>query len=301
MSKKTIVRLAFYSSIILGLALLYRFDRAAVEKEIQSEIKNNETPFPVSRYKLEDVAVGINLYPPLVEKIERRVVVGGVVAHHLLVQNTIAEYFQYLSSFAYKRVILLGPNHGELGEKMVVTSTRPWDTPYGTVYSDQAVITGLSNCATNDPYPLENDHSLEVIMPFIKMYLPEAQVVPLMLSGRLKMDDIDALVSCLIPHLGQETLVLVSSDFSHYLKSSVAKQRDAETYALLKSWDVDRLITLNSDHLDSPPALVTLMELMQAVGTKDMEVFAHTDASIVSNNPFAATTTHYFLNFYVKR
>ncbi len=122
-----------------------------------------------------------------------------------------------------------------------------------------------------------------------------------MLSGRLKKDDVDSLVSCLIPQVDHDTLVLVSSDFSHYLKSPVAKQKDEETLALLKSWDMDRLITLNSDHLDSPPALVTLMELMQAIGAKDMEVFAHTDASIVSQTPFAATTTHYFLNFYVKR
>lgn len=258
--------------------------------------------FPVTHYRLEDISRGITLYPPLKDKVNERSVIGGVVAHHLVVQDTIAHYFQNISSFTYKRVILLGPNHGELGDAGVVTSSRHWDTPYGTVYADRDITTELSqSCVKDDSYPLETDHALEVIMPYIKVYLKDAAVTPLLLSGKLTKSEVDSLVSCLIPYIDSTTLILVSSDFSHYLKSVDAKQKDKETLALLKSWNLTKLLTLNSDHLDSPPSLVTLLELMQAVGATHFDVFANTDASVVMRAPHQATTTHYFLNYYVRR
>lgn len=299
--KRAFLVLTLLTLLSLGLYTSLE-QRSSTTPSNKAQDHSLETPFPVTHYRLEDISHGISLYPPKIDKVEQRSVVGGVVAHHLIVQDTLAAYFQNLSDFPYKRVILLGPNHGELGDSEVITSNRGWDTPYGRVHADNEITIKLSStCAKNDSYPLENDHSLEVIMPFIKVYLNEAKVVPLLLSGKLTKREIDDLVSCLIPSLDSNTLVLVSSDFSHYLKSSDAKQKDKETLALLKSWNLTKLLTLNSDHLDSPPSLVTLLEIMQAIGATNFDVFANTDASVVMRTPHQATTTHYFLNYYAKR
>lgn len=299
--KRAIIVITLLSLLCIGLYTLTK-KHLTPNQTNEPQDHSLEKPFPVSHYRGEDVSRGIALYPPLSAKIPQRSIVGGVVAHHLVVQDTIAAYFQNLSNFPYKRVILLGPNHGELGDSRVITSDRGWDTPYGRVHADQEITIKLgSTCAKNDSYPLENDHALEVIMPFIKVYLNEAKVVPLLLSGKLTKSEVDDLVSCLIPSLDSSTIVLVSSDFSHYLTSSNAKQKDKETLALLKSWNLSKIITLNSDHLDSPPSLVALLELMAAVGATNFDVFANTDASVVMRAPHLATTTHYFLNYYAKR
>lgn len=286
---------------LLTISLNLVITRVSRSPKTDSSDHSLETPFPVTHYRFEDVSRGITLYPPKTDKVEERRIVGGVVAHHLVVQDTLAKYFQNISNFPYTRVILLGPNHGEIGEAKVVTSSRGWDTPYGRVHADQEITNKLSDtCAKNDSYPLENDHALEVIMPYINVYLKGAKVVPLLLSGKLSKVEIDNLVACLIPNIDSNTLVLVSSDFSHYLKSDAAQVKDRETIALIKSWNLAKLLTLTSDHLDSPPSLVTLLELMQALGVTNFEVFANTNASKVMNTPYQATTTHFFLNYYVK-
>ncbi len=266
--------------------------------EVDTNQINNKPSFPVTHYRFEDVNQGISLYPKLDLSSTKPVVRGGVVAHHLLVQKSLARYFQNLSQFTYSRIILLGPNHGELGDAPIFTSSQPWTTPYGQVLADSTVISQLSNCTKNDPTPLASDHSLEVIMPFIKFYMPNTQVVPLLISGHLSQDQLQSTVSCLIPIVNFDTLILVSSDFSHYLSSGRAARKDKETLALIKSRDIRKIMTLDSSNLDSPPSLSILLELLSAINANKLEVFDHTDAILVAGTPNLATTTHFFLNFY---
>lgn len=295
------VRLIFYTACVMVLAITSRLNHPAQTTPIAVvQTDPQASTFPVAHYRFEDVNQGISLYPPLQIGATAPLVRGGVVAHHLLVQKHIAKYFQNLSQSAYRRVVLLGPNHGELGSAHVITSDHAWETPYGLVMASQSSVAQLKTCATTDPIPLKNDHALEVLMPFIKVYLPTAEVVPLLISGHLTQSELAGLVACLIPLLSPDTLVLVSSDFSHYLSSTNAAKKDLETLSLLKSWDLKKILTLTSDNLDSPPSLVVLMELMGVVNAKKLQVFDHTDASVIVHSPHQATTTHYFLNYYVK-
>ncbi|MDD5032224.1 MAG: AmmeMemoRadiSam system protein B, partial [Patescibacteria group bacterium] len=58
-------------------------------------------------------------------------VVAGIIPHHLLAADLIAEFFYNLRGKNYDTVILLGPNHFDSGNYSMITSGYDWQTPYG--------------------------------------------------------------------------------------------------------------------------------------------------------------------------
>lgn len=256
--------------------------------------------FQVSHYRQSDIQAGVSHFPPLTIDPRVKVVRGGVVSHHLLATDAIAHYFENLSQSSYDRVIIIGPNHGELGNNHLVTSSELWDTPYGKVFADSLVVADITKDggATLDDFVLSSDHAIEVLIPFVRIFLPESKVVPLMVSANTTPEEINQIVNTLKKYSDQQTLYLVSSDFSHYLLPSVASKKDEETLTLIKSFQVDRIRRLGNDHLDSPASLVILMRLMQESATTSLIVYDHTDASKIANTPYSPTTSYYFLNYY---
>jgi len=286
-------------ALFLLLVALYR-NVSSISKLTTSTVPTSSTsPIPISHYRPSDVQLGISQYPPrqIVKMLPP--IRGGVVPHHLVAQLPLAAYFQNLSQYPYKRVILLGPNHDNLGDHSVVTSLSPWETPYGLVGADTENIKSL-DCASHDEVATNNEHSLEVLMPFVKTYLPLSSVIPLHLKRNLSLSELKSLRTCLLPLIDAQTLILASVDFSHYLSSTEASQKDRQTLGLIKQLDYEKLLSLSPDHLDSPPSLVLLLMLMQASNSTVLEVSNHTDASVLTNEPHQATTTHYYLNYYVQ-
>lgn len=258
--------------------------------------------FPATHYRQAEIQEGITASPPFKPNREAPRVKGGVVSHHLLASNQIAKYFQNLSLSSYKTVVIIGPNHGELGNNHLVTSNKKWDTPYGQVLSNLNCVASIVDVggAVEDDNNLANDHTVEVLMPYVKYYLSGAQVVPLLVSAKTNLQEIDKLVLALKKYSGEDTLFLVSSDFSHYLLPSLAKVKDQESIFLIKSEDISKIMGLGNDHVDSGASVAILIRLMQEFSTTSLTIFDHTDASTIVKNPNIPTTSYFFLNYYAK-
>lgn len=246
---------------------------------------------PMTHYRLADVQDGVSRFPPHESQKSKPTIRAGVVSHHLLAQQEIARYFQNLSLSRYRRVIMLGPNHGELGNDLFITTRAAWETPYGPVSAD--TLPALPEHRE----VMAADHALEVLMPFVKIYLPEARVIPVLVSGKAKLTDIQSLAEKLRPLLTEDTLVLVSTDFSHYLLPSAARANDEVTLRLLERRDLSAIARLGNAYLDSPVAVLTMLILFPQT---DIQVFGHTHAGAISGDVHAATTSYYFLNIYAK-
>lgn len=298
MSKSRSLILLLLSLLILGISLYQTKYSSPISSS--SSPKDSYAPVPIKHYLSSDVQLGISKYPPKPLTMKTPPIKGGVVPHHLVAQLSLAAYFQNLSLYPYKRVILLGPNHENVGDSAVTTSLNPWETPYGLVSADQEKIKDLT-CATLDTTVINSEHSHEVLMPFIKTYLPSSLVIPIHLKRSLNLSELEKLSNCLLPLIDDQTLVLASVDFSHYLSSEEAAQKDRETLGLIKNHEYQRLLSLTPAHLDSPPSLVLLLLLMQGKNTNILlEVANHTDAALLTNHPNEATTTHYYLNYYAQ-
>ena len=87
------------------------------------------------------------------------------------------------------------------------------------------------------PVNRDQEHSLEVILPFLKRYIGEFQLVPIMVGY----GDVSRLAKALESIIDNDTLLVISSDLSHYLPYAEAVDRDRET--------IDAILNLKSNIL----------------------------------------------------
>ena len=127
-----------------------------------------------------------------------------------------------------ERVILLGPSHRVAFGGVATSGARVFETPIGPVAVDRDAVAELvrTGLAREFEPAHENEHSLEVQLPFLKQLFPGARVVPL-LAG----DDDWNVAKRILAKLwgGDETVIVVSSDLSHYHDYATAKKIDAGT------------------------------------------------------------------------
>jgi AmmeMemoRadiSam system protein B len=127
-----------------------------------------------------------------------------------------------------RRVVLLGPTHRVAVHGLALPSVARFATPLGTIELDRAALEKLKALpqvvVSDDAHALE--HSLEVHVPFLQKMLSDFKLVPLAV-GYAKPEEVAAVIDELWG--GAETLIVVSSDLSHYLAYGQAQGIDRAT------------------------------------------------------------------------
>lgn len=138
------------------------------------------------------------------------------------------------------RVVLLGPSHRVHLRGMAIPSTDAFDTPLGSLPIDAelcAAVTGLTSVVVDDePHRLE--HSLEVELPFLQTVLDHFTLLPVSV-GDASTDEVAALLDAVWG--GPETLIVISTDLSHYHHYEQAARLDARTAAAIVAADTDSI------------------------------------------------------------
>ena len=230
-------------------------------------------------------------------------VIGGIIPHHLLPGQLITGFFRGLAAGQPPdTVVLIGPNHDNEGRARALTSELPWETPFGTIEPDLETIRALttSGLVSVEDFVLTTEHSVAGIMPAIKYYLPEARVVPLILSGETTPAEARQLGEALATRWSEGTVVVAAVDFSHDLIQSQAEQRDAVTLKALRENDADTLFTLDNQYLDSPPSIATLMAAVTALHANEFVLLEHTNSGALLHDELAPTTS-YVVGYYRPR
>lgn len=128
----------------------------------------------------------------------------------------------------FKKVVLIGPAHRVAFKGIATTSNGAWKTPFGDVGVDIATLNTLIRAKKVNvaDHCFAKEHSLEVILPAIQKIIPEFQLIPL-LVGEASETELDSLIEAVWG--GQETLIIVSSDLSHFHTSQAASEIDKNT------------------------------------------------------------------------
>jgi AmmeMemoRadiSam system protein B len=127
-----------------------------------------------------------------------------------------------------KRVVLLGPVHRVPVNGLALPGVSVFATPLGRVQVDLDAITAIENM----PQVVESvaahalEHSLEVQLPFLQTVLEDFTLVPLAVG-----DATAEQVAEVLERLwgGPETVIVISSDLSHFLPYETARAIDTET------------------------------------------------------------------------
>jgi MEMO1 family protein len=131
-----------------------------------------------------------------------------------------------------RRVVLIGPSHRVYLRGMAVPAATSFATPLGNVAIDQVLKASLlqSGAVIESDTPHAQEHCLEVQLPFLQLLFEDFTLLPVVL-GSVAPEHVAAALA----HVWGDaaTLVLVSSDLSHYHTYSQARQIDAATTAAI--------------------------------------------------------------------
>ena len=162
---------------------------------------------------------------------------------------------------AVHRVVLLGPAHRVPLRGLAVPDAQAFATPLGTVPLDADALAGLKDL----PQVVVNDaahaleHSLEVQLPFLQKVLGEFRLVPFAV-GTSSLQEVSEVLERLWG--GRETVVLLSTDLSHYHPYERAQRIDQATLARIEAFSTD----LRHDEACGATPLNGLMALAKARG-----------------------------------
>ncbi len=138
------------------------------------------------------------------------------------------------------RIVLIGPAHYIAIRGIALPTVDAFETPLGRIPVDQTALNAIADL----PFVSWNDaahapeHALEVELPFLQIVLPSFSLLPLVVGDATAQE-----VAQVLARLwsGSETLLVVSSDLSHYHTYETARQLDAATAAAIENGDWTRL------------------------------------------------------------
>ena len=127
-----------------------------------------------------------------------------------------------------RRVVLLGPAHRVYLDGMAVPSVDMFTTPLGEVPLDREVIAQIADMPGVSVSDLshQDEHCLEVQLPFLQILLTRFTLVPVVV-GDCDPDRVAAVIDQLWG--GRDTLVMISTDLSHFLSYEEANLVDTRT------------------------------------------------------------------------
>ncbi len=139
-----------------------------------------------------------------------------------------------------KRVVLIGPSHRVGFKGIAVSACQAFNTPLGNITLDGGAIKELLKL----PFVLQleqahqHEHSLEVHLPFLQEVLHDFKLIPLVV-GEAGTEQVSQVLELLWGE--EETLLVISSDLSHYHDYETARRLDQATSALIEKLDYQHI------------------------------------------------------------
>ena len=190
--------------------------------------------------------------------------VSIIIPHHLVASDIIAKQISKTKDQDIENIIIIGPNHENVGVDAVTSLAADWETPFGLAEYNYALVEKFISDYRVQPSMeiFENEHSIGGLIPFVKYYHKDARVIPIVVSSYANYQDMLKLSEWLNLNLDEKSLIIYSIDFSHYLSKEESDANDKITKELILSGDTGKILTLNNDYVDSPSILA--LSLMQA-------------------------------------
>jgi AmmeMemoRadiSam system protein B len=222
---------------------------------------------------------------------------GGVVSHHIptTISQLVEFYTRLKKTQDVKRFIVIGPDHTDAGTAPITVS----DSSFFTIYGELKPILNLaSNLQTAklahiEEAPFDPEHSIGSQMLIISRIFPGSFVTPIILRSNTSYAQAQALGKYLAQFLDDETVLIASVDFSHYLSTNQALSLDQISGQVLRNLDIEALPLIKADSSKSMLVFMQAMKDKKAVDTDSVEVLNTND--FMQNSDY---TTGYVFGFW---
>lgn len=219
-----------------------------------------------------------------------------VIPHHLTASPLIAQgIYSLIGKSNPNTILIFSPNHSDIGNCDIVTSTESWSTPFGTIEVDKdlqsQIFSSHTICYDDTVFPAE--HGIAGLLPFIKYYLPNTKIIPFSLKKYIDQPNLQRFISSLITLDTPKISYISSIDFSHGLSLDKSQIKDAETTKLISEKDITQIQKLTQENVDSPASLIIAIKLVESLGG-ELKIIDHKNSSFYNNN-IESVTTYFFL------
>jgi len=183
-------------------------------------------------------------------------------------------------------VVILGVNHYGVGHPYAVDGHDTWKTPLGEAEIHKELREKLvtdSKIFAVDPNASIKEHSLEVQVPFVQYLNPEAKILPITIAGGdlQKLLDAGKEIAALVKDTPDDILLVASTDMSHYISESRAREKDKMAIDKILKLDPEGLYnTVAMERISMCGAAPTSIMLSAALelGAQEAEVIDYTNS-----------------------
>ena len=163
----------------------------------------------------------------------------------------------------FAKIIVLAPDHRVGFRNGMISDVDAYQTPLGRIrlHADARRLREENALLDFNRVSDAREHSLEVVLPFLQYYLEDFELVPVVLGP----SNPQAMADALMPHLEPDTLLVVSSDLSHYLPYQQALAHDRRTLDLVMGFETEALARRENSACGRVP-LQVLMTLARRRG-----------------------------------
>lgn len=200
--------------------------------------------YPAEKDKLEkDISLMLQVAKP--EKLVDNIF--GLIAPHagyIYSGKTAAYAYNLLKGKKFKTVIIISPSHAEYFPGISIYDGDAYETPLGIVEIDQEMTDKIVEHSKTIFRGIEGhrrEHALEVQIPFLQSVLNEFKIVPIVMGDQGKMF-VDELSEKLSNVVDDETLIVASSDMSHFYSSEEADRLDSIVEKRINDFDYENLL-----------------------------------------------------------
>jgi len=230
-------------------------------------------------------------------------VASFVSPHHLVAEKIIEDIFSKVADknkdSSIERVILVSPNHFNLGTGWAITSNADWQTNQGVVLGDKDFVNALSKTGLVhlEDKAFQKEHGIENLLPYVKKYFPQALVAPLMVRDEFPEEKVGELAEILAKNSDEKTLFILSADFSHYLEKNISQLHNEKSIDVLSALDFKQASRLD---IDCVPGLQLLMKFSDIMGYENFTPKKSSNSSEILGKNFLGENTSYVTGYYEK-
>jgi poly-gamma-glutamate synthesis protein (capsule biosynthesis protein) len=227
---------------------------------------------------------------------------GVVIPHHQLAAEVMAQTLKQIADNDYRQIFIVSPDHFNRGTSKISLTEVPLIIATGTTNISAKNITALKNISDvgdADGF-ITYEHGIGTPLPFVEALWPEAQITALTIRGDATPNDLKELTQFLqTESQNPKTLIIESSDFSHYLTPQQAHQKDLQTIETLQQNDPAEILKLKQpDNCDSVNILYIMKSLQISTGGK-LNIYLNKNSQDFTKEKVTSSTS--YITFYLSK
>ena len=196
-----------------------------------------------------------------------------------------AHGYKLLSHCQFDCIVILSPLHRLFSDSYVTSSASFYETPLGRVPVDEESIDALSKTIKLDSISDDNEHSLEIQLPFLQVILGEFKLVPIMVGVRDVYSCEDIVTGLVKIARNKKILFIASSDLHHISDYKEVVRCDKTVVDTLAGYDMEKIrkvLTPSNCTVCGKVPISIALDVAKRLGANQFKILSHKNSGDIT-------------------